>query len=220
MKHKTRISAPNGLAAAAILIAAFGFVGVGSTAGAASMSQASPHASPWVEVADSSRIRIVRGATRPTGVIEAGIQIQLDPGWKTYWRYPGDAGVPPQFDWSASNNVAAIDVLWPVPEHFRDDYGDNIGYHDEVVFPLVITPEVDGRPVNLDMTVYFAVCKDICIPARADLALAFGEQTSTPRYAFLIAQFVDATPKPPEDVEGLAVAAVEPLATDAGVASS
>ncbi len=164
-------------------------------------------ATAWSELSHS-RARLVRGAARSEGAYEVGVQIQLDPGWKTYWRVPGDSGVPPEFDWSRSVNIGSVDVLWPTPERFRDEYGDNIGYHDEVVFPLVVTPGDGASPARLDMTVYFAVCDDICIPAKVELDLELTELNASPRYAWLLSQYLSQVPRPPGEVPGLRVAAV------------
>ncbi|MGB3141534.1 MAG: protein-disulfide reductase DsbD domain-containing protein, partial [Aestuariivirga sp.] len=70
------------------------------------------------------------------GVWQAGILAELEPEWKTYWRMPGDSGIPPQFDWAGSQNSAAIEVGFPVPRRFNDEGGETIGYHDRVVFPV------------------------------------------------------------------------------------
>ena len=89
------------------------------------------------------RLRLIRGKPRD-GVERAGVDIALDPGWKTYWRMPGDAGVPPHFDWSASRNVKAVEVLWPAPSRFIDPEGETVGYRDRVVFPVRVTPAGNG----------------------------------------------------------------------------
>lgn len=164
-------------------------------------------ASQWTQVLHS-QARIVRGVMQPDGAIELGVQIQLDQGWKTYWRVPGDAGVPPEFDWSKSSNVADVTVLWPAPVRFRDSFGESIGYHDEVVFPLVVRPGDWTKPSEVKLTVHYAVCKDICAPVRADLALNLPSQSSTPRFAGIIAHYMAQVPKPPEQVTGLRVAQV------------
>ncbi|HLL29216.1 MAG TPA: protein-disulfide reductase DsbD domain-containing protein [Xanthobacteraceae bacterium] len=104
--------------------------------------------------------------------IRAGVEIQLKPGWKTYWRYPGDAGVPPRFDWSGSENLAAAEVKWPTPMRFVDESGSkSIGYHGEVVFPVAIRAADPARPVKLKLKLDFAVCEKLCVPADAELTL-------------------------------------------------
>jgi DsbC/DsbD-like thiol-disulfide interchange protein len=126
--------------------------------------------SPWVtgEQADA-RLLADHGANAP---IRAGVEIKLKAGWKTYWRYPGDAGVPPRFDWTGSENLAAVDVKWPAPERFVDESGSkSIGYHGDIVFPFIVRPVDPARPVSLKLKLDFAVCKKLCVPADAELVL-------------------------------------------------
>jgi DsbC/DsbD-like thiol-disulfide interchange protein len=101
----------------------------------------------------------------------AGARVALAPGWKTYWRVPGESGIPPQFDFAGSVNVARTQVNYPLPQRFKDQGGEAIGYHDEVVFPVMVTPEDTRAPVILKLNLAFAVCRDICIPARAQAIL-------------------------------------------------
>lgn len=95
----------------------------------------------------------------------AGIAIDLDEGWKTYWRMPGEAGVSPQFDWSGTEGAKDIQVFYPLPERHRDASGEAVGYLGRVVFPVRLKPEGAG-PITLDLKLFFAVCKDVCIPAQ------------------------------------------------------
>lgn len=95
----------------------------------------------------------------------AGLRLTLAPGWKTYWRAPGDAGIPPQFDWSASSNVADVRPHWPVPAIFNQNGMRSIGYEEEVVIPLHITRNTIGEPIRLNAEVSIGVCEEICIPA-------------------------------------------------------
>ena len=93
-------------------------------------------------------------------------------GWKTYWRSPGEAGgVPPEFDWQASQNLAAAQVLYPAPHRLHDKAGDVVGYKDHVLFPVLLTPKDPAKPVVVHAKVAYGVCKDICVPAEADLEL-------------------------------------------------
>jgi DsbC/DsbD-like thiol-disulfide interchange protein len=105
------------------------------------------------------------------GYWQAGIVIDMEPGWKTYWRIPGDAGIPPQFNWTGSENVASVDVQLPTPTRFHDASGDGIGYHDKVLFPLRITPKIPGQMPLVKLDMFFAVCNTVCIPAKAKLDL-------------------------------------------------
>ena len=118
-------------------------------------------------------LRLLSGARTRSAGIRAGLEIKLAPGWKTYWRYPGDSGVPPRFDFAGSQNVKDVTVAWPAPHRFSDDSGITIGYKDDVIFPLHVVPQDPGKPVRLRVKADYAICEKICIPAegRAELLL-------------------------------------------------
>src|SRR5712671_1811022 len=97
--------------------------------------------------------RLINGETQ-NGKWRVGLDLTLDQGWKTYWRMPGDAGVPPQFDWAGSNNVRSVTVLWPAPTRFADDGGETVGYKNRVVFPLDVIAEDAGMPIALKLAVF------------------------------------------------------------------
>lgn len=102
----------------------------------------------------------------------AGLSLTLAPQWKTYWRAPGEAGIPPQFNWSGSTNVASIRVHWPSPSVFHTNGLQTIGYHDAVVLPLEVTPRDPALPVVLRGQIDLGVCKDICMPAQVEVQAA------------------------------------------------
>ncbi len=120
------------------------------------------------------------GGTLVDAFYLAGIAIELEPGWKTYWRMPGEAGIPPDFDWKRSTNVAAIEVLFPAPHRFVDAGGEGVGYKTAVVFPVKIRPKDAESPVTLALDLFFAVCQDVCIPAQAMSELVLGAATPDP----------------------------------------
>lgn len=128
----------------------------------------SPSASPWVQGLHS-RVRLIAGGLEGVQHL-AGIEIALDPGFKTYWRTPGDSGLPPSFDWSGSENVAAVELHWPAPKRQEDAGGVAYVYGGNVVLPVMVTPKERDKPVDLKLAVDYGVCKDICIPARAELS--------------------------------------------------
>lgn len=99
------------------------------------------------------------------GAQMAGLRLDLAPGWKTYWRSPGDAGIPPEFDWSQSRNVASVRVHWPAPTVFHTNGMQTIGYLDQVVLPVEVTPKNPARPILLVVRVDLGLCHDICMPA-------------------------------------------------------
>lgn len=117
-----------------------------------------------------SSVALIPGSYKD-GHWTAGVEIFLKPGWKTYWRVPGDAGVPPEFVWDKSVNVKDVKVLWPAPHRYEDVTGKSIGYKKHVVFPLKVTSKASGTPARLDLRLYYAICSDICVPAQANVAL-------------------------------------------------
>jgi DsbC/DsbD-like thiol-disulfide interchange protein len=150
-------------------------------------------ASPWQKAAHAA-VRLLAGS-RSGSVLLGGIAVQLDPGWKTYWRTSGDSGVPPRFDFSKSENVEAVTVLWPAPMKFDDGAGGfSLGYHDQVVLPLRIVPKNNDRPVTLRAEINYAVCEKLCIPVEASTELTFASVASTEDNALFAA--LDTVPKP------------------------
>lgn len=128
---------------------------------------AQPPAGPATPGVES--IRLLSGWTRPDGARLAAVQIRLAPGWHTYWRNPGASGVPPEFDWSGSANLADVAYEWPRPLVF-DSYGAaTIGYKNTLTLPVLLTPAQAGQPIEARLDLFFGVCKDICIPAEARL---------------------------------------------------
>src|SRR5438876_9098309 len=123
-------------------------------------------ASPWQRDAHSA-VRLLAGS-RSGAVLLGGIAIQLQPGWHTYWRTPGDSGVPPRFDFSKSDNVEAVTVLWPAPHKFDDGAGGtSLGYKHQIVLPLRIVAKNNDKPVTLRAHLSYAVCDKLCIPVEA-----------------------------------------------------
>jgi DsbC/DsbD-like thiol-disulfide interchange protein len=140
----------------------------------ASALHAGTLATGWNE-GHSFKTRMIIGARIRQGgarQLVAGLEIVLEPGWKTYWRSPGDAGgIPPNFDWSKSRNLKSVRVLYPAPHRFTDTIGTTIGYKHHVVLPAVIEPRDPTKPVGIALDTEFGVCREICIPARAQLAV-------------------------------------------------
>lgn len=114
--------------------------------------------------------RLLAGYATDQGTRMAGLQMAFAPGWKTYWRAPGDAGIPPIFDWSGSKNVKAVHLHWPRPSVFHLNGMQSVGYHDALVLPLEVEPVDPAQPVALHLRVDLGVCKDICMPATLDLS--------------------------------------------------
>jgi DsbC/DsbD-like thiol-disulfide interchange protein len=150
-------------------------------------------ASPWQRDGHSA-VRLLAGS-RSGAVLLGGIAFQMQPGWKTYWRTPGDSGVPPRFDFSKSENVEAVTVLWPAPMKFDDGAGGHsLGYQNQVVLPLRIAAKNPDKPVTLRAAISYAVCEKLCIPVEASAELAFTSVASTEDSALSAA--LDTVPKP------------------------
>jgi DsbC/DsbD-like thiol-disulfide interchange protein len=162
-----------------------------------------------------SAVRVI-AATAPRGATQfrAAVELRLDPGWHTYWRYPGDSGVPPNFDFSESDNVLTAKMLYPAPHAFSDETGTSIGYGDHVIFPMRVTPRDPSKPVRLKVGVFYAVCEKLCVPASGhpELVLKPGQASGfddriagaeanvpkqvTPEQAGITARRVSGGPKP------------------------
>ena len=112
---------------------------------------------------------ILPGWETERGTQMAGLRLTLAPGWKTYWRAPGDAGIPPRFDWSASSNMKSVATYWPRPMVFDKNGMRTIAYENEVVLPLELTPSTPGTPIMLQGRMELGVCHDICMPMSLEL---------------------------------------------------
>ncbi len=128
--------------------------------------------SEWVEIGPGSRVRLIAdGILSPEGSTRLGIEIDLAAGTRTYWRVPGEAGLPMTFDLRGSTGIAAYDVLWPYPlREWQSGLLEHV-YYGEVVLPVELTPEPGAWEVTVRADLTLGVCSDICIPARAEFSL-------------------------------------------------
>ncbi len=126
----------------------------------------------WVEV-QGGAVRLISAGPLQDGHYMAGLEFLLEPGWHTYWRYAGEAGIPPQISVTASDNIENLEILYPVPERYDDGFSESIVYHDGIVLPFRITPAVKDQDAKLEVGVFFGICKDICVPGDAVLTLDF-----------------------------------------------
>ncbi|MDQ3559522.1 MAG: hypothetical protein M3453_10130 [Pseudomonadota bacterium] len=148
--------------------------------------------------ADRSQLRLLLSEPEQ-GRIQGGVEILLEPGWYTYWRNPGEAGLPPVFDFSASDNVAGVEVLYPAPERYDDGASVSLIYRDEVVFPLAVTAVNPGEPVTLRVDASFGVCREICIPTQTDSEVTLSPWLPPdPLSKARIAGYLPRVPKAPE----------------------
>jgi DsbC/DsbD-like thiol-disulfide interchange protein len=113
--------------------------------------------------------RLLPGWQQADGSHVAALEVTLSDGWKTYWRAPGDAGVPPVFSWSGSRNVHSVQVIWPRPEVFYQNGMRSIGYSKRMVLPLRIEPRGNGGQMRLDGDIQIGICSDVCVPMTLSL---------------------------------------------------
>ncbi len=120
-----------------------------------------------IDPAHAVQLQLVDGGRHGEARL-AAVVLRLADGWKTYWRVPGDGGLPPRFDFSASDNVADVQVLLPAPRRFSDPLlGETIGYEKEVVFPILVRARDRSGPVRLQVKLDYGICGKVCVPMQA-----------------------------------------------------
>ena len=148
----------------------------------------------------STRVRLVAGSVataKGKPRVMAGVEIELDPGWKTYWRNPGTSGVPPRFDWAGSENLEEAIPLFPAPSRFTEKDGDTIGYKTRVVLPIEIKAKDPAKPVKLRLGLEYGVCKDVCVPVQPMLELTLPPDVIA-KPGNVLAAAVEQVPRVPE----------------------
>ena len=111
-------------------------------------------------------------ATGDLDEIQLGLQVSLQPGWKIYWRSPGDAGLPTRLILSeGSPSEQTLTMDYPIPDRFSLFGLDTYGYGDKVVFPVLLRGHQQGQPLYLLAQLDALVCSDICVPFAGPLSL-------------------------------------------------
>lgn len=148
--------------------------------------------------------QLMAGWTTPEGHRMTALRLELEPGWKTYWRSPGDAGVPPRFDWQGSRNVGQVTLHWPRPEVIESGGERTLGYHDRLLLPIEVTPVDPGQPVDLRALVDLGLCLDICVPAQVTLQAPLAKSGPDPLIQDALAMRPQQAPDQPQcDVESI-----------------
>jgi len=140
---------------------------------AALFASVAPAAAQDSAKTEQTDVRLMSAVTASGDLINIplGLSISMKPGWKTYWRSPGDAGFAPSIDIAGSTNVAKLDIAYPVPHRFELFGLQTFGYGEEVVFPLTLSVEKPREPVSLHAKLRYLVCEQICIPYEHNLSL-------------------------------------------------
>lgn len=123
---------------------------------------------------------VLTGWIQADGTRIAALRLTMAPGWKTYWRAPGDAGIPPQFDWSGSRNLHGISVNWPTPKVFDQNGYRSVGYEDTLIIPLQIEAKTPGEPVRLKARMDLGICSDVCLPHQLEFNAEIASATQSP----------------------------------------
>lgn len=124
---------------------------------------------------DLAQIDVIPGWQTPSGTHMAAIRVTLRPGWKTYWRAPGDAGIPAHFSWAGSENITAAQFHWPTPLVFDQQGMQSVGYYDSLVLPIELTQADPNAVTRMAGQITIGVCEDICVP----VSMAFSAELPT-----------------------------------------
>ncbi len=160
-----------GLAIAAVIVTA-----LGSPESSRASGQDGEHGHPGIVSLD-----VLHGWRGPSGRHMAAIRFELAKDWKTYWRSPGQFGYPPQFDWANSMNLEAARIHWPTPRIFDSDGLRVVGYDNELILPVELSPARSGDDIHLDLVIEFGVCKDVCIPVTSRVTNLLSELRASHR---------------------------------------
>lgn len=132
---------------------------------------AAASSSDWYK-ADGAHLRLLTsGLPDANGVLKGALEIDLKPGWKTYWRDPGGSGVPPSIDVSQNGNTATLDIAYPAPMRFDDASGPWVGYKHSVTFPVTFRLARPGDAGAIVADVFIGVCEAVCVPVQARLTV-------------------------------------------------
>lgn len=142
--------------------------------------------------------RLMPGWVTPDGARMTALQVELEPGWKTYWRSPGDAGIPPSFDWQAAENLGRVELFWPRPEVIESGGERTLGYHDRMLLPIRITQARAGQPVAPRAVVDLGICLEICVPVQVSLEAAAPGPAPDPEIEAALAQVPGASDEQPD----------------------
>lgn len=126
---------------------------------------------------DILRAELRGGWRTPEGTQMAALHLTLAPGWKTYWRAPGEGGIPPSFDWAGSKNIAGVSFHWPKPDVFDLNGMRVIGYRNELVLPMEFAAANPSRPMAAAAEVELGVCEEICVPMSLSISAEFDGST-------------------------------------------
>jgi thiol:disulfide interchange protein/DsbC/DsbD-like thiol-disulfide interchange protein len=165
-------------------------------------------AAPWSAHAEGAvvtteQVRAELVAHAPDGVAPGkplwlGLQIEHQPHWHTYWKNPGDSGLPTTLAWQLPAGVVAGEIAWPTPKKLPIGPLVNYGYEGTLLLPVpaTVSPSFNGKSLDLKLSAQWLVCKDVCIPQQGEFALSIPAQASTAGHAATFAAAQAAQPLP------------------------
>lgn len=132
--------------------------------------------SPWAQVEGGAVRLVTDGLPGSDGMLRGALQIRLKPGWKTYWRDPGEAGIPPTVTVVEPANATNVEIGFPAPKRVDDGYSVWAGYDQPVALALAFDlPDAGAR--NLGVSVFLGICEMICIPVQADFSIDLSDNS-------------------------------------------
>ncbi len=146
---------------------------------------------------DHTQLRLLSSITAvgKSETLMLGLHFTMKPGWKVYWRSPGDAGYPPSIDWRGSTNLGDFEMLWPIPQRFSILGLETLGYKNEVLFPIKIRLKSPGKSLLAVANIDYLTCNEICVPYKAKLALDLKAGQALPSdFVHIINRFVALVP--------------------------
>ena len=144
------------------------------------------------------QMRLTSSTEGTKGLKEIPISLEVitNPGWKIYWRYPGDSGLPTEINFNDSSNVKSFQIFWPAPFRFSTFGIDTFGYEGQIIFPINVIPEIVNEMINLNTQISLLACNEICIPFQEEISLQIPKTTSRPNMNTRVrAQFLSLVPR-------------------------
>ncbi|HWV98150.1 MAG TPA: protein-disulfide reductase DsbD domain-containing protein [Candidatus Acidoferrum sp.] len=151
-----------------------------------------------------AQLLLAEDQARPGDTVLAGIRLQMDPGWHTYWKNPGDSGMATQIQWQLPPGVTAGKVRWPAPEKMPESGLTTYVYTNEVVLlvPLKLSTEVSPGRLELKATLSWLECEVLCVPGKANVqaSLTVGTEPKGSADAPLLERWEAQLPRPGDSV--------------------
>ena len=144
------------------------------------------------------QMRLTSSTEGTEGLKEIPISLEVitNPGWKIYWRYPGDSGLPTEINFNDSSNLKSFQIFWPAPFRFSTFGIDTFGYEGQIIFPINVIPEIVNEMINLNTQISLLACNEICIPFQEEISLQIPKTTPRPNMNTRVrAQFLSLVPR-------------------------